>query len=86
MGAQLRPTALSASAGTEASAAGRLPRTDWSALLGASCSALSGGAAALLRVAPVGMPEVLSRGEPVSDELLEFLQLGEASALLARPQ
>ena len=40
----------------------------------------------LLRVAPVGMTEVLAWGDPVADELLEFLQLGEATALLARPQ
>ena len=41
---------------------------------------------ALLRVAPVGMTEVLPWGDPVAHELLEFLQLGEATALLARPQ
>ncbi len=41
---------------------------------------------ALLGVAPVGMTEVLAWGDPVADELLEFLQLGEATALLARPQ
>ncbi len=51
----------------------------------ASCSALIGGAPALLRVAPVRMTEILPWGDPVADELLEFLQLGEASALLAGP-
>ena len=42
-------------------------------------------ATALLRIAPVGMTEVLFWGDTVADELLEFLQLGEAAALLARP-
>ena len=42
-------------------------------------------ATALLRIAPVGMTKVLFWGDTVADELLEFLQLGEAATLLARP-
>ena len=42
-------------------------------------------ATALLRIAPVGMTEVLFWRDTVADELLEFLQLGEALTLLARP-
>lgn len=41
LGAQLRPTAPTASAGTEAPAARTLPRLDWTALLGVSCKPLA---------------------------------------------
>ncbi len=64
-GAQLHPTALTANAGAHAPAARRVPRADWTQLLGVSCSALLGGGRKEETSAPAQQARILARERPI---------------------